>query len=390
MTNTLFSTNTPQAFWQVQTSLPPEVWEAAITQALPKLGIEAQTLEAALHLSLGEGQFGQNHWQFSFVKRAYYLLKPILPRSLTRIMRKVYSGSIEADFPLGWPTEDRFAQFLWECMRQVLLHSGEKSLPFLNLWPEDYQTSFILTHDIETAEGQAFASRVADLEREYGFRSSFNFIPERYPLDMKLIAGLREGGFEIGVHGLHHDGKLFFSNKEFERRAQRINHFMKELNATGFRAPLTHRNPAWMQALDVDYDLSFFDTDPYEPIAGGSMSLWPFHIGHFLELPYTLPQDYTLVNILHAADPKLWLDKVNFLHKYHGMILLNTHPDYLKQAENWRVYEDFLKEMSTRRSSFWNALPHQAATWWRSRQSPDSTAREIHAVLHNNLFYIEN
>ena len=390
MTDSLFSANTPQAIWQVQKPILPELWEAAITQALPKLGLEAQTLETALKLSLGEGQFGEDHWQFSFPKRAYYLLKPILPRSLTRIMRKAYSGSIEADFSLGWPIEDRYAHFLWECIRQVLLQTGEKSLPFLNFWPEDYQSGFILTHDIESADGQAFASRVADLEREYGFLSSFNFIPERYPLDMGLIADLRNRGFEIGVHGLHHDGKLFFSRKAFDRRAERINHYVKKLNASGFRAPLTHRNPNWMQSLDVDYDLSFFDTDPYEPIPGGTMSLWPFFIGNFLELPYTLPQDYTLVNILHAEDPKLWLDKADFLHKYHGMLLLNTHPDYLKQTENWKVYEDFLKEMSSRRSSFCHALPHQAANWWRSRQTPDSTARIVHAVLQDDTIVIEN
>ncbi len=389
MTDTLYSANTPQAFWQVQAPIPPEVWDAAIIQALPTLGLAARDLETALQLSLGEGQFGPDHWQFSFAKRIYYQIKPLLPRSLTRIMRKAYSGSIQADFPLGWPVEDRFARFLWECMRQVLLLSGTNALPFLNFWPEDFQTSLILTHDIETAEGQSYAVNVADLEQKYGFQSSFNFIPERYSPDTNLIAELRNRGFEIGVHGLHHDGKLFFSRKEFDRRVAKINHYLVDLEAVGFRTPLTHRNPHWMQSLELEYDLSFFDTDPFEPIAGGTMSLWPFQMGHFLELPYTLPQDYTLVNILHATDPGLWLDKANFLQQYHGMVLLNTHPDYLKTPENWKVYEDFLKEMSTIRSSFWHALPRQAARWWRSRQSPDCTAHVMQAVLHDDHIHIE-
>ncbi len=389
MTDSLYSVNTPQAFWQVQTHISPEVWEAAIAHALPKLGLGADNLEAALQLSLGEGQFGPNHWQLSFAKRAYYLLKPFLPRSLTRIMRKAYSGSIEASFPLGWPAEERYALFLWECIRQVLLLTGMDSLPFLNFWPGDFQTSFILTHDIETAEGQAFAAKVADLEQQYGFLSSFNFIPERYPLDRNLIANLRNRGFEIGVHGLHHDGKLFFSRQKFEHRADKINQTLIVLQATGFRAPLTHRNPHWMQALDIEYDLSFFDSDPYEPIPGGTMSLWPFQMGHFIELPYTLVQDYTLVNILKASHPQVWLDKVDFLQKYRGMILLNTHPDYLKQPENWKVYEDFLKVMSIKRSTFWHALPYQAAAWWHARQTVDHTAHVVHAVLHNDQLHIE-
>ncbi len=218
-------------------------------------------------------------------------------------------------------------------------------------------------------------------------QSSFNFIPrdtakqEPHHRPQKRASNRRAW--------LHHDGKLFSSRQKFDRRADKINQYLVELEAAGFRAPLTHRNPGWMQSLHLDYDLSFFDTDPYEPIPGGTMSLWPFHIGHFVELPYTLPQDYTLVNILHAADPTLWLDKTDFLHKYHGMILLNTHPDYLKQPENWKVYEHFLKEMSTRRSTFWHALPYQAANWWRSRQTPENKARTLNAVLGDEKLLIQ-
>ena len=77
-----------------------------------------------------------------------------------------------------------------------------------------------------------------------------------------------------------------------------------EFGAVGFRAPLTIRNPEWMQALNIEYDLSFFDTDPFEPIPGGTMSIWPFFTGHFVELPYTLVQDYTLVSVLGEDYPK--------------------------------------------------------------------------------------
>ena len=113
------------------------------------------------------------------------------------------------------------------------------------------------------------------------------------------------------------------------RRAKRINAHLKELDAVGFRSPLTMRNPEWMQALEIEYDLSFFDTDPYEPMPGGTMSIWPFILGHFVELPYTLMQDYTLTAVLGETTPRLWLQKVDFIERYHGMALVNTHPDYL-------------------------------------------------------------
>jgi len=127
-----------------------------------------------------------------------------------------------------------------------------------------------------------------------------------------------------------------------------------------------------MQALDIEYDLSFFDTDPYEPIAGGVMSIWPFIVGHFVELPYTLIQDYTLTALLHETTPRLWLEKVDFIEQYYGMVLVNTHPDYLKDAATWRVYVDFLQDMKER-EGYWHALPRDVARWWQMRAKGDSS-----------------
>ena len=78
------------------------------------------------------------------------------------------------------------------------------------------------------------------------------------------------------------------------------------------------RNPEWMQALEIEYDLSFFDADPYEPMPGGTMSIWPFILGRFVELPYTLIQDHTLTAVLGETTPRLWLEKVDFIERYRG------------------------------------------------------------------------
>jgi hypothetical protein len=251
-------------------------------------------------------------------------------------------------------------------MKRLLTAMGGRALTFRQFWPQGRLFALVLTHDIETEKGQAFVRAVADLEEGLGFRSSFNFIPERYPLDRDLMRELRQRGFEIGVHGLKHDGKLFDNQTEFARRAERINQHLREFEAVGFRAPLTIRNPEWMQALDIEYDLSFFDTDPYEPLAGGTMSIWPFTIGRFVELPYTLVQDITLSTVLGMETPSLWLDKVDFIERYHGMALINTHPDYLRDEKNWQIYADFLGAM-TERADRWDALPCDAARWWRAR-----------------------
>ncbi len=367
MTN-LWSSNTPARFWLCKPDVLDGQWAAAIQRALPALGLSLQPddVDELLALVLGEGQFGPDHWQLSPARHWYYVLKPLLPRPLIRALRRTQSPSARRRFPLGWPIEDRYARFQWEVMRQLLVVTGQQSMGCHSFWPNGQHFAFVLTHDVETEEGQAYVRAVADLDKSFGFRSSFNFVLERYPLDCGLMEDLRGQGFEIGVHGLRHDGKLFNSHAEFMRRAERINAHLRELDAVGFRSPLTMRNPEWMQALEIEYDLSFFDTDPYEPIPGGTMSIWPFIIGRFVELPYTLLQDYTLTAVLGETTPRLWLEKAQFIERYQGMILLNAHPDYLANPATWTVYADFLQAMQ-RREGCWHALPREVARWWRTR-----------------------
>src|SRR6185312_11086132 len=329
----LYQQNHPKHFWCFADEIPEAVWQKAILEANPYLGLanESNGIEDILKLTLGEDQFGTNHWKLSPLKNLYYDIKPVLPRFLIRIMRQLYRPISKGSFSLGWPIEERYALFLWQVARLVLILTGRTSLTITPFWPASNRFALVLTHDVETKHGQNFVRAIADVEEKLGFRSSFNFVPERYEIDQSLIIELKERGFEVGIHGLKHDGKLFRSRDEFERRAKLINKYLEIFGAVGFRAPLTHRHPEWMQILAIEYDLSFFDTDPYEPIAGGTMSLWPFFIGKFVELPYTLVQDFTLTSVLGETSPKIWLEKVEFIAKYHGMALLNSHPDYLRE-----------------------------------------------------------
>lgn len=367
MTN-LWSSNSPARFWCCTSVVEDRQWLAAVQQALPLLDLSCQpaNLDELLACVLGEEQFGPGHWRLSAARRWYYALKPILPRSFTCVLRRMQSRSAQRRSLLDWPIEDRYVRFQWAVMENLLLLTGRQSMDYRAFWPSGQSFAFVLTHDIETEEGQHYARAVADLDRSFGFRSSFNFVPERYPVDYALIEDLRRWGFEVGVHGLRHDGKLFDSRAEFERRAARINFYLKELGAVGFRSPLTMRNPEWMQMLEVEYDSSFFDTDPYEPLPGGTMSIWPFFLGHFVELPYTLLQDYTLTAVLGETTPRMWLQKVEFIEKYQGMALLNAHPDYLVRPATRKVYADFLAAMQCR-GGYWHALPCEVARCWRSR-----------------------
>lgn len=373
MTTNLWSENKVKKFWQCHQTFDDGLWEYAVQKTLSILQLRQSPLDEddLLMLVLGEGQFGPDHWTLSRFRKLYYILKPILPRPMIRTLRRSLHKRHEFDFQLGWPIEPRYPQFQFNVMKNLLQLSGQSSIQFRPIWPDEKRFAFVLTHDIETNKGQQFVRRVADLEESLGFHSSFNFVPEGYHIDMNLVNELVRRGFEVGIHGLKHDGRLFNSYQKFLAAAQKINHYLNEFEAVGFRAPLTIRNPEWMQALNIEYDLSFFDSDPFEPIPGGTMSIWPFLTGHYVELPYTLVQDYTLTSVLGETTPKIWFDKIEFIEKYHGMALINSHPDYLRDPFCFNIFSEFL-HMIRHKENYWHALPREVARWWRSRTFADT------------------
>ena len=142
-------------------------------------------------------------------------------------------------------------------------------------------------------------------------------------------------GFEIGVHGLTHAGQLYASGDMFNGKADRIKHYLKEWDAVGFRTPSMYHNLDWYHDLGLEYDMSTFDTDPFEPQPDGVGTIFPFWVsrdsgnGGYVELPYTLPQDFTLFILMGEKNTGIWKSKLDWIVKHGGMALLLAHPDYM-------------------------------------------------------------
>ncbi len=314
--------------------------------------------------------------------KAYYALRPFMPRGIQLALRRVYAKKqAHVEFP-RWPIEPILVERANAEMKARIELSTEAKIPLINFWPECYQAAVVLTHDVEWADpGVRNIPRVRELERKYNVVSSWNFVAERYPFDKKIFRALRDQGCEIGLHGLYHDGKKFSSRKIFEERLPRMNAYIKEWGVVGFRSPATHRNPDWMHEIAVEYDSSFPDTDPFEPQSGGCCSIFPFFLGNMVELPITLVQDHTLIEILQQEDIALWKRKAEWIIENHGLINIIIHPDYMVSDKNLRYYEEFLKFI-TAKDNLWFALPMDVAQWWRERSSshvanPDGAASFI-------------
>ncbi len=307
------------------------------------------------------------------VSRTYYLLKDFIPSGV-RAHARSYLTRLQnhRSFP-HWPIETSLEDFKRLALQWLLEVSRTGELPFIWFWPRGKDFCLLLTHDVERSlAGNNGIGNLGAAERMLNFKSSLNIVPFKYRASARVIEALKAQGFEIGVHGYSHDGRLFQSWHTFKERIPRINETLAAWGATGFRSASTYRNPHWLNMLDIDYDSSFFDTDPYEPQPGGCLSLFPYLLGEIVELPLTMPQDYTLFVLLKEKDIRMWLAKARAIRERNGLICLVAHPDegYVGDADKVRHYVEFL-EFLDGDERMWNPHPREAAEWWRARHESE-------------------
>jgi hypothetical protein len=332
-----------------------------------------------------------------FHQRAYYALKPFFPWKIRMLVRRFAAVRILKSSTSVWPIDA----------------SAGRPPAWWPGWPEQKAFAVALTHDVEGAAGLAKCRELCRLEAKLGFKSAFNFVPEgdyRVPSDFRVE--LAAQGFEIGVHDLKHDGKLFNSWLRFVNSAEKINAYLREWGASGYRSGFMLRNLDWLHALDIQYDSSTFDTDPFEIQPDGAGTIFPFWIDRpavvgdlerdganssasdsgirnlasarqgYAELPYTLPQDSTLFLLLRESSPEIWIRKLDWIAARGGMVLVNVHPDYIRFAgENpssrtypVEFYLELLEHIRRKYAGqYWHALPREIARFAAraSRRAPD-------------------
>jgi hypothetical protein len=295
----------------------------------------------------------------------YYLVRPLVPRRAQILARRIYS-KVQARTPFPrWPVEGSLHGFLDRALGWAAEVAGE-NVPYIAPWPDGRAWSLVLTHDVETADGLRKLPVLREIEVAAGFRSSWNMVPGRYDVPARTVEALQADGFEVGLHGLYHDGRDL-ADGFFQHRLPEMRQWAQRWDARGFRSPATHRAWGTMATLPFEYDSSYPDTDPFEPQPGGCCSWLPFFNGSIVELPITLPQDHTVFAILRHPDGRIWIEKCEAIRAAGGMALLITHPDYLGVGPVAQAYADLLAHFADD-TSVWRALPIEVNRWWRRRQ----------------------
>jgi hypothetical protein len=298
------------------------------------------------------------------INRTYYLVKPLLPWRVRILLRRWRSNRRRLAFQKTWPIDE----------------AAGVTPPYWPGWPDGKQFGFVLTHDVEGAKGFDRVCQLMEVERKHGFRSSFNFVPRgEYCLSDSMRTQIEQAGFEVGVHGLEHDGKLYASQAQFSQKAAEIRGYLEKWNAVGFRSPFMQHRLEWLHELEAEYDASTFDTDPFEPEPDGVGTIFPFWVDGpngrgYVELPYTLVQDFSLFVILRETTIDIWKKKVDWIVSRGGMVLVNVHPDYIAfQGASGRdefpvaLYEELLAYVKEKYAGqYWSPLPRDVARYFRS------------------------
>ncbi|MFD7158621.1 hypothetical protein ACFV9C_28755 [Kribbella sp. NPDC059898] len=296
--------------------------------------------------------------------KTYYAVRPLLPRPLQLRMRRTFAKhQAPPEFP-AWPVEHGL-QDLYDWLLELAGTVAGEPVPWIDLWPEGKTWTMVLTHDVEQAGGRDDIELLRGPERERGYRSSWNFVPERYVTSDDLVAELKADGCEVGVHGLRHDGRDIASRRLLEQRLPAMRSSADRWGAAGFRSPATQRRWDLMPTMGFDYDSSYTDSDPYEPQPGGCCTYLPFFNEELVELPITLPQDHTVFEILQH-DGSVWVSKAHAIRERRGMVLVLVHPDYARDERLLTAWSKLLDEFA-HDETVWQALPREVATWWRDR-----------------------
>lgn len=298
----------------------------------------------------------------------YYNLKPLIPRPIQIYLRRQIARVRRKHYSTVWPIMEKAGS----------LPEGWKG------WPDNKRFALAILHDVDTIQGLSKSLRLLELDINLGLTASFNFVAEDYNVPHWYLKKIKDSGFEVGLHGLTHDARLFLSREKFDKARGKIKYYLDLWGAAGFVAPSMICNQKWLTEFDIKWACSSFDTDPFEPQRQDVHTIFPFYVrgseidNGYIEIPYTLPQDHCLFVILREQDNRIWKRKIDWIAQKGGLAMLNVHPDYINFENRWaldnypvNLYVDLINYIKEKyEGQYWLALPREVAQFWRENYVP--------------------
>jgi hypothetical protein len=306
----------------------------------------------------------------SWYATAYYYVRPVLPVAIRKHLQRLrLKNWRHISFP-HWPVDSAVDELFGLLMVFSLQSQNVQKIPFIWFWPDGAPSAAVMTHDVETVRGRDLCSVLMDIDDAYGIKASFEVIPEkRYHVPPAFLDSITSRGFEIAVHDLNHDGRLFKNRRSFTERVGKINAYGRKWGSDGFRSAVLYRQQGWFSDLEFAYDMSVPNVAHLDPQRGGCCTVMPYFIGNLLEIPVTATQDYTLFHILQDYKTDLWKAQIELIMEKHGLLSFIAHPDYATTGPERKVYEELLSHLAMLRQDrgVWITTPSEVNRWWRDR-----------------------
>jgi peptidoglycan/xylan/chitin deacetylase (PgdA/CDA1 family) len=246
----------------------------------------------------------------------------------------------------------------------------------------------------ETRTRRALYTIINTVRKYDGFPTFYipAVVLERHP---KLIAGIGQGGTEIGVHGyVHNDYRTLNKEQQFKQTQQAINIF-KHANVPfyGFRNPYlgwTRESLEVFAALGFHYESNIavlhdvVDLDAFSPlirsgfekslklfqaIPCNTYALRPQFDGELLRIPTSIPDDEMLFDRLRITNPeevgRIWSKIMKRVYDLGGLYALNLHPERGMLCQ--RALDTLLSSAVSQELPVWVTRIGDIAQWWKER-----------------------
>lgn len=192
-------------------------------------------------------------------------------------------------------------------------------------------TPVMVTHDIDTAEGEENLPLFLEIEEEMEARSTNFVVPFKWKLDHGLLERMVGAGHEIGVHGFDHGNQTpYLPRNMMARRFDQTKPFIERYRCRGYRAPTLLRTRELLAelALRFDYDSSVPTSGGLFPAPNnGCATARPFRAEGIWEIPLSMPRDAGLMFLGYGPEEieRHMLDSARLIRASGGVVVLLTH-----------------------------------------------------------------
>ncbi len=207
----------------------------------------------------------------------------------------------------------------------------------------------ILTHDIDSKKAADNIDKLINIEKKHKVKSCINILANKY--DVSKFREFEKQGFEIGCHGWNHDGQLLKNLSRIKKSKQKL----KQFKINGFRSPALMRDEKMFKEVAKYFRYDSSVPNSHYPIKGGCASVLPFKKDRLLEIPITVPQDYTLFNVMRLSDEKafkIWKYCFDEIIKRKGIINIVAHPEKFNFGGHVKLYEKIIKYLKKKKVKF--------------------------------------